>query len=111
MQQSNKHSIPFQIITAVLILALLTPSFAKLHHVFENHKHEVCLDYTKTHMHEFDVDCEFYKFKLNKQFNAEFQNFELVSGFDNFKISTSQYNSVNKYQRLQFSLRGPPVLV
>lgn len=93
------------------MIALLTPSFVKLNHVFENHKHEVCLDYTKTHMHEFDVDCEFYKFKLNKQFYVGFQNFELIPDDDNFQLIISQYQSVSKYQRLQFALRGPPSLV
>ena len=92
-------------------MALLLPSFVKLTHVFENHKHLVCKKSQKSHFHGFDIDCEFYKFKLNPQTTLIADNFIIANLQDNFKSITSQYHFISDYQRLSFSLRGPPCLI
>jgi len=42
MKQIQEH-ILFKCITILLIVTLLTPSMVKVGHVFENHKHDVCI--------------------------------------------------------------------
>ena len=110
MKKAKEH-IVFKSIIIILIITLLVPSVVKLAHVFENHKHEVCKNPQKTHFHEFDLDCEFYLFKLNPQ--TPFTNVYIgVKEFcDDFKPIISQYHFVSDYQHLAFSLRGPPSLV
>ncbi len=103
----------FKVLSLILILAVLLPSAVKLSHVFAHHKHEVCKNDNndKTHFHELDVDCEFYKFKLTQQFFFKQKALELRHTEDNFKITASQYEFISKFQKLQTSLRGPPQLI
>ncbi len=110
MTQTQTH-ITYKGLIIVLVIALVVPSFVKLAHIFENHKHEVCEAPQKSHFHEFDVDCEFYKFKLNPQTTTIFNDFVALSLEENFKLISSQYQFISDYQRLSFSLRGPPSLV
>ncbi len=110
MNQFKEHII-FKIIALTLVLTILVPSAVKMAHAFENHKHEVCEVPQKLHFHEFELDCEFYKFKLNQQFS--FTNSVTVF-YDSFEISDkiiSQYHFISDYQKLSFALRGPPSLV
>lgn len=103
-----KQHIAFRITTLVLVLAFLLPSAVKLSHVFEHHHHEVCNGEVTTHLHTSDVVCDFYKFKLSTQFTIPTHDFEFASIEDNHQIKTSQYSFLSEFQRLQFSLRGPP---
>ena len=110
MKQTKTH-IGYKSFIIVLVIALLVPSFVKFSHIFEDHKHEVCKTPQKSHYHEFDVDCEFYKFKLNPQVTTTFDNFVVLKLEENFKSIASQYHFISDYQHLSFSLRGPPSLV
>lgn len=111
MKPIQEHTI-FKLITIVLIVSILIPSIVKIGHVFENHKHDVCTDnLTQTHLHTLDLDCEFYKFKINNTFTYKTLNFNLLSIENNHKVYTSQYRFISEYQRLSFALRGPPQLV
>ena len=95
------------------MLIVLLPSAVKLTHAFNHHTHEVCEsdNQLKTHFHESDLDCDFYKFKLNKN------QFFVLSKYDNntdipfSKESLEHYISFNNYQQLSRFLRGPPLLV
>jgi hypothetical protein len=106
-----KEHIIYKFSIVVLAIALLTPSFVKLSHVFEDHVHEVCDNPQKIHFHEVDLDCEFYKFKLNKKFIFAFNGFQFLNVVENHKPNSSQYQFLSDYQFLQFSLRGPPQLI
>ncbi|MGB1308510.1 MAG: hypothetical protein ACPG6B_06345 [Oceanihabitans sp.] len=106
-----KEHIIFKILTLVLVCFLLMPSIVKLAHVFENHKHEVCIDKQETHFHTLDLDCEFYKFKVNNNFTFNTHTINLFSIENNHKVYTSQYQFISSYQRLSFALRGPPQLI
>lgn len=110
MKQTQTHII-YKSFVIVLVITLLVPSFIKFAHVFENHKHEVCENPQKSHYHEFDVDCEFYKFKLNPQVVSTFTDFIVLDIQENFNLITSQYHFISDYQGLSYSLRGPPSLV
>ncbi len=109
MQELKKHII-FKGFTILLVCAILLPAAVKVAHVFENHKHEVCIDKSTTHFHTLDLECEFYKFKLANQFFHIPENFNILNVTENHEVSTSQYFFLSPFQQLHFSLRGPPVL-
>lgn len=103
-----KQHIAFRMATLVLVLAFLLPSAVKFSHVFKHHQHEVCNGEITTHLHTSDVDCDFYKFKLSTPFTIPTLDFDFVSIEDNHQIKTSHYSFLSEFQRLHFSLRGPP---
>jgi len=106
-----KQHIVFRITAILLLLSVLAPSAVKLAHVFENHQHEVCLGEQKAHFHSLDLDCEFYKFKLNNQFAVTFNESELFSAEINQDYIELLYSFKQEHQHLSFSLRAPPQLV
>jgi hypothetical protein len=109
VNQIKEHIIcKFSIV--ILVIALLTPSFVKFFHVFENHSHQVCKNNQKTHFHEFDLDCEFYKFKLNTKSSPLYQAVDLLNIEDNFLPISSKYQLAKSNTLLYFSLRAPPEL-
>lgn len=109
--QNIKEHIIFRMLTTVLVVSLLIPSIVKFSHIFAHHKHEVCLGEKATHLHEFDLDCEFYKFKLNNNYLSSFKYNYLFCEITNYKVSSLAYKFLNNHQPLSFSLRGPPTLV
>lgn len=94
-----------------LVFALLLPAALKAVHVFEHHHHKVCNGDTTTHFHQVDLDCEFQKFQLNHSFTFSPQSIKLFSPEEAPLKNVSQYFFVSEYQRLPFSLRGPPALI
>ena len=110
MQEIKGHII-FKTLTIVLVISLITPTLVKFTHVFENHEHEVCISKEQTHLHTLDLDCEFYKFKVNNTFTFKIASLSLLPIVNNHKVFSSQYQFISEYQRLSFALRGPPQLV
>lgn len=106
-----KEHILFKTLTLVLAMVLLVPTAVKFAHIFAHHKHDICLGEKKTHLHEINTDCDFYKFKLTHAYTFTFFNFELFSVEENHVTIVSQYLFLSEFQRLQTSLRGPPALV
>ena len=104
-----KQHIIFKIITLLLVVSLLIPTVVKFTHIFSHHEHEVCLGEKTTHLHELDLDCSFYKFKLNNNVTFSFFNVDLISPQEEQFEILSLYSFLSKYQRLHFSLRGPPL--
>ena len=107
----QQQQIAFKIAAIVLLLAVLMPSAVKFTHIFENHKHEVCTDYSTKHMHEINLECEFFKFKVNPVFSINFETVTFLKPYKKQTLITSQYQFVSDYQKLGFALRGPPKLV
>lgn len=105
---SLKQHILFKCLTLILALTLLLPSAVKLSHIFEHHQHEVCYGEANAHFHSLDIDCEFYKFKLNIPFTIP-ENFVVFIDYTPINVfSTKEYTFLSEYQRLHFTLRGPP---
>ena len=98
----------FKALTLILAIALLVPSVVKFSHIFSHHHHEVCDGEPQTHLHKSDIDCNFYKFKLSSSFTLSNIAFEFVSTDDNHSVNDTSYAFLSEYQRLHFSLRGPP---
>lgn len=110
MNLSRKHNI-FKISVIILVIALLTPSLVKFSHIFENHIHQVCKNPQKLHFHEYNVDCDFYDFKLNTQFSLASIDYQLLDIVDNHEPVFLKYHFFISNQLLHFSRRGPPQLV
>ncbi len=112
MEQIKQHII-FKITTLLLVITLLVPVAVKFAHILSHHEHEheVCLGKQTTHLHEIDLDCEFYKFKLNNRSFYSFAYVAPVNPYSNCKIYVSTYTFLNNHRSLSFSLRGPPFLV
>ncbi|NNK81891.1 MAG: hypothetical protein HKO92_02085 [Flavobacteriaceae bacterium] len=92
-------------------MSIATPSLVKFAHVFETHQHEVCTNFSTTHFHEFDIDCEFYKFKIPLQTQPQISS---ISVLEVINISNNLYNHYTLLQSLEFNLyehRGPPLLM
>jgi hypothetical protein len=99
-------------IAIALVVAVFAPSAVKLAHVFTHHTHKVCEsnDASKTHLHELDVDCEFYKFKLtNSHFFIPKYKHVLVQNFKS-ELEDACYLYFLPHQQLVSYLRGPPML-
>jgi len=106
-----KAHIGFKISLVILIIALLVPSFVKLAHAFEMHKHEVCKTPQKSHYHELDLDCEFYKFKLNNALNFQPKEYSFLTTDQIHQVDNFYKSFYNNLQIEQTSLRGPPQLI
>ena len=100
----------FKILAFTLVLAVLFPSVVKLSHAFTHHSHQVCDadGKLKTHFHQSDLDCDFYKFKLTNNLFLVFNNYEIIPQKTANKQLTSYYISLNNYQQLSRFVRGPP---
>ena len=106
-----KEHIGFKISLVILVTALLVPSFVKLAHAFENHKHEVCETPQKSHYHELDLDCEFYKFKLSNAFNFQPEDYSFSIINHIVQVDNLYKSFYNNSQTKHTSLRGPPQLI
>ncbi|NMH89414.1 hypothetical protein [Flavivirga algicola] len=112
MEQIKQH-ITFKITTLLLVAVLLVPTAVKFAHILSHHEHEheVCLGEQTTHLHEIDLDCEFYKFQLNNHFLLVTDYDSCLYTLPNHKVLPLTYKFLNNYRQLSFSLRGPPVLI
>jgi ABC-type maltose transport system permease subunit len=110
MTLDRKHII-FKVLAIGLILTLMFPITYKFTHIFEHHKHEVCIGTSSTHVHKVDLDCEFQKFQFNNQFFSNLKNEVLLSVLSKYELPVLTYKFLNNHRPLSFSLRGPPVLV
>lgn len=106
-----KQHILFKALALVLAMVLLVPTALKFSHIFTHHKHDICLGEKKTHLHEINTDCDFYKFKLTHAYTFTFFNFQLFSVVENHLAIVSQYQFLSEFQQLHTTLRGPPALV
>ncbi len=111
MTNSITHKITFKVATLILAIALFVPTAVKFSHIFSHHYHEVCDGENQTHLHKSDIDCNFYKFKLNTNFYSLSEYLEISIKVSYFKIDGTLYFFLNNHRQLSFSLRGPPVLV
>ena len=100
----------FKTLAFTLVLAVLFPSAVKLTHAFTHHSHKVCDSDNdlKTHFHESDIACDFYKFKLtNTQFLVIYE-YDSIARNETTKTFSSHYISFKNHQHLTRFVRGPP---
>lgn len=110
MNSLKSHTV-FKVSLLLLVVALLLPSAVKFSHIFEEHVHQVCEYPQKLHYHDFDLDCEFYKFKLNTANTFSSPHYDINNPKHLKDFIISQYQFISDYQKNQTSLRGPPSLI
>ena len=103
-----RQHIIFKALTLIMVLAFLLPSAVKMMHVFERHQHEICYGESDAHLHTVDVDCEFYKFKINSPFTIPENVAALILYPEVSILTTKEYNFLSEFQSFHFTRRGPP---
>jgi len=103
-----KSHIISKIVAIVLVFAITAPTLIKFSHGLQDHEHEVCFGKSASHLHKLDIDCDFYKFKLNTQYVHNLKAIEVIKIENITPKILSQYIYISDYQQLHFSLRGPP---
>ncbi len=99
-----------QLIILCLTVVLILPSVVKFSHVLSHHEHEVCVDTSASHFHEVDVDCEFYKFKLNTNYLHDFDYIDIIPNEFIHNSEYSYYAFIRSHKRNALAQRGPPSL-
>ena len=108
MEQIKGHTIS-KILGLTLSIMLVLPLFVKLHHLLEDHEHEVCITPYTNHFHEFEIDCEFDKFNTVTKYFIEYEYLNEEVQEINNRDSFSKYFLLNSHRQLSFSLRAPPI--
>ncbi|MFK7781992.1 hypothetical protein [Psychroserpens sp.] len=103
-----KQHIVFRIATLFVVVVLLTPIIVKVSHAFSDHEHEICLGVNQSHFHEIDMDCEFFKYKINHNSYFVFFSYNLKSSLETNISETTYYSFLKSHQHLTSYLRGPP---
>ncbi|MCW8982253.1 hypothetical protein [Altibacter sp.] len=102
-----KNEISKHFITPFLVFALLFPSVFQFSHLFEEHQHTVCNDYS-VHFHETDTDCPICDFHLSS-FNFEPRyNPPIAVALPYSKIDSFQEGLLQTIALQHPHLRGPP---
>ncbi|MBD0832656.1 hypothetical protein [Aestuariibaculum sediminum] len=110
MQQLKIHK-ALKIVALLLAIALLTPTINKFAHLFAHHHHDICKGEKTTHLHELNLDCDFYKYKVFHNYTFHFFKYNIFLIKEESIQIVSQYQFLSEYQRLQTALRGPPSLI
>lgn len=110
MNQLKKH-IAFKVFAMLVVATLLIPTAAKVAHIFQSHKHVFCTAKHERHIHNYDFDCQFYKFHVNAICTIPEVHFDIPQLFQSKRTIEAPYVALNEHQDLHFSLRGPPTLI
>jgi len=102
-----KNHIVLNVFAAILTISIVIPSAVKFAHAFENHQHEVCTNFSTTHLHQLDIDCEFYKFKIPIQTFENTKKCIVESLLDLSGLSPIELREkrIDKYRNLGFFQR------
>lgn len=111
MKKKILYTISFKLLALTLVFAILTPTIIKFAHGFQDHEHEICIGESTSHFHELDIDCEFYKFKLNTQYVHILKPIDVLE-LETYQVDIkSEYKFFSDFKKLQTSLRGPPSII
>lgn len=92
----------------ILAAAIFVPNLVKTVHALYEHQELVCVDQSPVHVHEVEFDCDFQKYQLSPQLYPNFLNLEEIPSFFSKEKNENQYTFLSQYQKLHFTLRGPP---
>lgn len=99
----------FSCIAILVLAAMAIPDFAKISHAINEHKEITCLENRKVHFHEVEFNCDFHKYHITSYFSPQIVNFTFTPPFFKSTQNQNYYFLLSEYQKLHFSLRGPPV--
>jgi len=92
----------------VLTIVLLLPSILNYTHVFAHDFNFACDEHSTTHLHESTLDCDLCDFHPTPVIVYQFLNFNLDEVLPPNKKFFNSYEFLSDFQKLSFSLRGPP---
>ncbi|WP_354618096.1 hypothetical protein [Sediminicola luteus] len=103
----------FLLITAAFLLlaAIEAPSVVKLWHSLYSHKEVKCDLEGSVHIHSAEIDCPFQKFNVSLHYFLPQNHFDELLVINIREDHFDYYSFVNTFQKLHYSLRGPPVSV
>jgi len=105
------RNIIFSFIAALLVGLITLPSILKLEHSISEHPTFICKEKSKLHIHEVELDCDYHKFNITTFYSHLPQEFNTFSAALKSKKDINWYTFFSKYQNLNFSRRGPPVII
>jgi len=98
----------FSCISMLILVALAIPDVAKISHAIYKHKEQTCIQKGTVHIHQAEFDCDFHKYHITTYFYPEAINYTLI--LPDFRVNQNKnyYFLLSEFQKLHFSLRGPP---
>ncbi|TBW29072.1 hypothetical protein [Gramella sp. KN1008] len=96
----------FLVFTAVLILL---PSAVSFSHIFQEHSHKICDNYSEFHYHKESLDCDLHKFHKNPALNIDLPKYSFHHESLKERNVFEYYRFLNDYDPLGFDQRGPPL--
>ena len=99
----------FSFVSILILLALAIPDVAKISHAVYKHKEQTCLKKGTVHFHEAEFDCDFHKYHITTYFYPEAINYTILIPEHSVNQNKNYYFLLSEFQKLHFSLRGPPV--
>lgn len=90
---------------------ILFPSAVDLAHVFSGHQHYTCNHYAESHFHQKTVDCDILHLQQNAFSFPPSQAWSLFEPEVEVIPIHWEYDYLNTFQKLHFSLRAPPASV
>ncbi|SHI90924.1 hypothetical protein SAMN04488513_102241 [Pseudozobellia thermophila] len=106
----RQHSVLVSFICVLVALCIWAPSLTKLGHALYEHQRLDCDQTNALHIHEAQLDCDFQKFQLSPQVLAALFSYTKLLPPTIARSDFNFYFFLNKYQKLQFVLRGPPYI-
>jgi len=91
-----------------LAFIMLAPYILNFNHVFAHNPNFACDDHSTTHLHQTTLDCELCDFHPSPVIAFHFFNYEFHEVFLPNVKNLNYYEFLSDYQKLSFSLRGPP---
>ena len=93
--------------TILLTSTLMLPYLGSFSHLFEDHKHKTCSDFT-THIHAIDFDCDILEYNFTPQLNLSLTGFRAFTPYNPKHVFSHLYLRFPSKKILRNSLRGPP---
>ncbi|PIF01226.1 MAG: hypothetical protein CR994_01295 [Maribacter sp.] len=97
------------LVSLLLVGVFFVPSVVKLSHALNGHKDTDCSQVGTLHMHEIELDCDFHDFNLSPLYSTPIVFIATPLDVQIPNRILYRYTYLNKYQKLHFALRAPPL--
>lgn len=101
----------YKYVVILLIGLLIFPSIVEFTHVFAGHQHKACSNFSDSHFHGKNVECELFSFQKTSFSYPDLVIYELVSPEIQVFKDTIPYLFLNTTEASAFEQRGPPALI
>lgn len=95
----------------VLLLSgiLAFPTAVDIAHIFTGHQHNFCNQYSGSHFHQDNLDCELFSFHKTSYPSIELFNYSVFLPEIYKEKNNRDYSFLSTHQPLPFGQRGPPL--